>query len=145
MKVRVEGPITAERLAEAVAQAATLHEGGAVAFAGFYGATLYLHAYTDEGEPMAVDQDGKEMALTVRAPAGTVLRPPAQRAGRAGARSASLTRGRRGTHSASAYSSGTRNSSDAWKRTGRVGRACKPNCASTKRPLTVSSRRTAPT
>lgn len=76
MKVKVAGPITAERLTEALEQATARHrEAMGQRFDGFYGATLYLNAYSNEGEQVAVMQGDKEVSLILRLPAGVQMRP----------------------------------------------------------------------
>lgn len=73
MRIKLFGEITAERLALALQGAAAQHGED---FGGFYGANLYLVAYSKDGERMEiVDNKGREVMLQYAIPDGGILRP----------------------------------------------------------------------
>lgn len=67
MRVKITGPITVDRLTEAVMTAAEKFEAAlGKEFAGFFGANLYLSAYTLAGEPVdLLDEFGKPVMITL--------------------------------------------------------------------------------
>ena len=74
MRIKIDGEITAERLAEAL-QSAT-KQFPADAQVRFYGANLYLTAFNAEGLPLElVDQHGQTVMVKIAAPSGTLARP----------------------------------------------------------------------
>jgi len=74
MRSKIDGEITAERLAEALKFATKKFPYDAQV--RFYGANLYLAAFNAEGLPLElVDQHGQEVMIKIVAPSGTLVRP----------------------------------------------------------------------
>jgi hypothetical protein len=73
MRIKINGPITPERLTEALTLAAARFGGN---FGGFYGGNLYLCAYNEKGEEIVLcDENGKEVTLLMQLPPGMPMRP----------------------------------------------------------------------
>lgn len=75
MKLKIEGEITPERVAEAVADASrmwsTTRPGGK-----FYGAKIQLVPFDAEGSKWAlVDDQNEPFVMIIPAPSGTIVRP----------------------------------------------------------------------
>jgi hypothetical protein len=75
MKLKIEGEITPERVAEAVADASrmwsTTRQGGK-----FYGAKIQLVPFDAEGSKWAlVDDQNEPFVMIIPAPPGTIVRP----------------------------------------------------------------------
>jgi len=77
MRVKIAGLVTPERLIQALERAALTFEGAyGDEFDGFYGANLYLQAYTKDGRPVAVSANGgKEIVIDLRLPTGAPAKP----------------------------------------------------------------------
>jgi hypothetical protein len=76
MRIKIVGPITPARLTEALESAAlefTSRLGDD--FEGFFGANLYLQAFSAAGQQVEIQVDGKEKMITLSLPAGESLRP----------------------------------------------------------------------
>jgi hypothetical protein len=74
MRIKINGPITPERLTEALA-AATTRLGDDCG--GFFNANLYVHAYNKDGEEIALcGADGKQVTLLMALPPGMPMQPP---------------------------------------------------------------------
>jgi hypothetical protein len=74
MRIKINGPITPERLTEALA-AATNRLGDD--FGGFFNANLYVYAYNNDGEEIALcGADGKQATLLMALPPGMPMQPP---------------------------------------------------------------------
>lgn len=73
MRIKIEGPVTVERLAEALAIALQRCNGHVT---GFYGANLYLNAFNDEGEQFELaNADGKPSVIVMKTPSGELSKP----------------------------------------------------------------------
>lgn len=76
MRIKLVGPITPERLRDALELAAHgFRKVLGEQFAGFYGANLYLQVYNSDGEPIELYEGGKEATITMRVPAGMLAKP----------------------------------------------------------------------
>jgi hypothetical protein len=76
MRIKILGPITPDRLTEALESAAlefTSRLGDD--FEGFFGANLYLQAFANGGQQIEIQVDNKEKMITLSLPAGEALRP----------------------------------------------------------------------
>lgn len=76
MRIKILGPVTPARLTEALESAAvefTSRLGDE--FEGFFGANLYLLAFSTSGQQVEIEVDGKEKMITLSLPAGEALRP----------------------------------------------------------------------
>jgi hypothetical protein len=73
MRIKINGPITPERLTEALTLAAARFGGN---FGGFYGANLYICAYNEKGEQIELcHENGREVTLIMQLPPGMPMRP----------------------------------------------------------------------
>jgi len=77
MRVKITGPVTPERLVEALERVALTFEGVyGEEFVGFFGANLYVQAYTKDGRQVEVAaRGGKEMVISLRLPPGAIAKP----------------------------------------------------------------------
>lgn len=77
MRIKIFGPITAERLAEALAAASNkFTDSEGFPLLSFYGANLYLTTYNQDGQPVELqDRDGKDVSITLLAIPGEPARP----------------------------------------------------------------------
>lgn len=77
MRVKIFGPITAERLAEALAAASNkFTDAEGFPLLSFYGANLYLTAYDQDGQAVDLqDNNGKDVSITLPAIPGEPARP----------------------------------------------------------------------
>ena len=77
MRVKIEGRITVERLAQALQEAAKIYERACPGHA-IYGANLYLNAYRADGLQFGIASEKdktKEMMITMKAPPGDLIKP----------------------------------------------------------------------
>lgn len=82
MKLKIEGEITPERVAEVVANAIATWESSQPG-GKFYGAKLYLAAFDAEGERhILTDNLDNPLVITIPAPPGTIVRPALTAEGR---------------------------------------------------------------
>ena len=85
MRIKIQGPITAARLAEALAAASnefTDADGGPLL--SFYGANLYLTTYDQDGQAVELqDNNGKDVLITLFAIPGEPARPALSAAAKA--------------------------------------------------------------
>ena len=77
MRIKIEGPVTAERLMEALERATrTFQDVFGGDFVGFFGANLYVHAYTNDGQQVEVaTKEGKEMLIRLPLTPGSIAKP----------------------------------------------------------------------
>jgi hypothetical protein len=77
MRIIIDGPITPERLIEALERAALKFEGVlGDRFEGFYGANLYVQAYSTDGRQVEIPGPrGAELVLKLALPEGSIKKP----------------------------------------------------------------------
>ncbi len=85
MRIKICGLITAERLAEALVAASNkFTDANGSPLLSFYGANLYLTTYTQDGQPVELqDRDGKDISITLLAIPGEPSRPALSEAAKA--------------------------------------------------------------
>lgn len=75
MKLKIEGEITPERVAEAVAEASRIWSS-AQPGGKFYGAKIHLTPFDAEGDQWElIDDLDKPLVMIIPAPPGTIVRP----------------------------------------------------------------------